>query len=115
MKPLSDRAELLLGLVCESTRLDANGEVDTIFTPSRYPTFRIYGQRTADGGFRPSGSGDAAILRGFERRGLTKLPPFKPMVDYAYIITDAGIALYNEIRKRREANPPPDPVFDGDE
>lgn len=109
---LSDRAELMLGLVREETRF-ANGELEKIFIPRRDPVLSLYGRPLRSPGFRPSGASDVAILQSLVRRGLIR--EVDCSVEFAHAVTPEGIALYDEIKARRDALPAePDEVDDGE-
>lgn len=101
---LSDRAELMLAIVRESTRLSAEGEVLRYFVPPRYPVSMLYGRSVPFPGFCPSGASDVAVFKSLERRGLIAKAVTTHM-DYCYSATRAGIAAYDEIKKRRDAVP----------
>ncbi len=99
MKRLSDRAELLLGLVRESCTFDDMGEPTMFFVPKAYPYYgTIYGECVKHG-FLPYGS-DAQTFKSFERKGLVRK---MTAADYSYCITEDGIQLYEEIAERRRA------------
>ena len=95
---MSDRAELLLGLVRESCQFDGNGELQVYFVPRSKLTREVYGEYLPSG-IRPYGS-DASTFKSFERRGLVRK---MPCADYAYVITEEGIVLYEQIAERRRA------------
>jgi len=110
---LSDRAELMLGLVREETRFDAAGELERFFIPRRDPVLSLYGRRLRDPGFQPSGAGDVAILKSLVRRGLIR--EVDCQMQFAHAVTPEGIALYDKIKERRAALPvEPDEVDDGE-
>jgi hypothetical protein len=96
-KPLSNRAELLLGVVREGSDPDTG----RTWIPRERGTYRIYGEIQDGYGLTVSGSGDVQTLKALERRGL--ISPSK-LTYYAYIITDAGIAEYEKIAARRVAD-----------
>ena len=101
---LSDRAELMLAIVRESTELATDGEVLRYFVPPRYPKSMLYGRSVPFPGFCPSGAGDVAIFNSLERRGFIRKAVTTHM-DYCYSATRAGIAAYDEIKRRRDAVP----------
>jgi hypothetical protein len=98
---LSDRAELMLAIVRESTELATDGEALRFFVPSHNTTMRLYGRALPFPGFRPSGAGDVAILKSLERRELIR----SERLEYSYSATREGIAAYDDIKKRRDAVP----------
>jgi len=105
---LSDRAELMLGLIRENTNIGKDGAVERFFIPGNEPVTRIYGRAIPYPGFRPSGARDAAILKALERRGFIRPERF----DYSYSATPEGIAAYDAIKKRRDALPQPEETTD---
>jgi len=110
---LSERAELMIGLVREETKFDANGDLDMFFIPRRNPVLSLYGRPLRSPGFRPSGAGDVAILKSLVRRGLIREVDY-PM-QFAHAVTPDGIAFYDKIKARRDALPAePDEVDDGE-
>lgn len=100
---LSDQAELMLGLVREHTQFNPDGSLSSYFVPRRDPETMLYGRSLPFPGFTPSGSGDASTLRSLERRELIRA--VRSPLSYAYAVTEAGIAAYDEIFKRRNALP----------
>ena len=94
---LSNRAELLLGAVREGS----DPSTGRVWLPRLKGTYRIYGEDQGTYGFTPGGSGDAVNLKNLERRGL--ISP-NDLADYAYIVTEAGIAEYEKIAIRRAAD-----------
>lgn len=102
---LSERAELMLALVRESTKFH-DGELTRFFIPNPYVVSSLYGQVLPGFGFKPSGAGDVHIFRALERRGFIR-EVGAGMFQYA--VTPEGIAAYDEIKKRRDAAPQPQP------
>ncbi len=101
---LSERAELMLGLVREETEFTGE-EVTRYFIPRSEPRVILYGRRVPFPGFRPSGAGDVQILRSLVRRGLIR--EVRGPMEFAHAVTREGIAAYDEIKKRRNALPEP--------
>lgn len=104
---LSDRAELMLGLVRENTEHDKGGNLTCYFVPKRDCVFRIYGVLIPYPGFRPSGAGDASLLKSLARKGLIR----PERLDYSYSATPEGIRVYEEIKKRRQPPATGEPEF----
>ncbi len=97
-KPLSRRAEILLGIVREVCKFDDNGVVERYFIPKRCAYFTAYGEALDVGDTYICGSGDAAVFRNLERRGFTR--PIKAS-SYYYVITEQGIIEYERIAARK--------------
>jgi len=101
---LSDRAELMLGLVRESTKFEG-GELACFFLPRADPTLSLYGRSLPFPGFRPRGAGDVAVLRSLARRGLIR--EMRCSTEFSCAVTPEGVAAYDEIKERRAALPEP--------
>jgi hypothetical protein len=96
-RPLSNRAELLLGLVREGS----DPETGHVWIPRTTGAHRIYGEDQGSYGFTPGGAGDAVILKSLERRGF--ISP-NSLTSYAYIVTYSGIAEYDRVAARRRGD-----------
>lgn len=96
---LDERSEDLLGIVREACVWDpVQKKCGITYVPSSAPVASVYGLRPVVS--YVSGSGDAAKLRALERRGLIKATG---LADYAYAVTESGVAEYNRILATRHA------------
>ena len=100
MGKLSDRAEILLGIVRECCTFSESGALKRYFVPREDRIYSVYGVDIPNPPLI-SGSGDAAIFRSLEKRGLIKSQSLTP---YAYAITEDGILKYEEIAGRKRAS-----------
>ena len=97
-RPLSYRAELLLGIVREATCRDEAGSLQCYFVPSKRAIYEVFHQKQPGFGCIVDGAGDAAILRALEKRGLIRA---MPVAMYAYAITEDGIIEYERVAARK--------------
>jgi hypothetical protein len=92
MKKLSERAQILLAVVCEHTEYGEDGFLSRYFVP------KGNGQEWCEAineHVWVQGSGDASALKGLERRGLIERPPGCTIPNpYCYMATEDGAVLY---------------------